>query len=326
MIEMKAGRILVKAGWVIALVLGIVVGSVASPTRFAEDLMIKLGDEGGVSRAEMVFNLIKHNGNGARMLADGLDDLIVARYGESIGIASTPEEIEAEMATWSVARRAGLEEYFEPALLKQIVGRQLVRQSVLDRVAQDVIAENGVTVEDGELMAFFVNEYAPANTLPEKARFSIIQLKSAEFARQVLGKYEGGEDFGELARTYSEHKQSAANNGDMLEPYDLTSAPKSMFPMVQAALRQDIGQAGIVQAADSFFIVRTDMKFDRVEPRFADHRAELETMLMQRKAAPLIRAKFKQIVEDSTWELNCSIFSREEIQQFRPMVKLAGIE
>lgn len=130
-------------------------------------------------------------------------------------ISVTDEEIEADLA--EQMESYGGEEAFYDAMKSQLgLGRDDVREDAKYRLLLEKIATRGITVSDKEVddyLAEHAEEYAPSTRL----HLRWIVTESGKDAETVLDKLENGEDFGELARTYSIDAATSASGGDLGE-------------------------------------------------------------------------------------------------------------
>ena len=159
--------------------------------------------------------------------------------------------------------------------------------------AEDLKAD--VEVSDEEVQTYYNNNMGAYRT-DEERRVSHILIEAgddADAARQkaeeVLEKVNSGEDFAELAETYSDDTFSAENGGDL----DFIS-PDMMDPAFDEAAfaLQNVGDVSdVVESEFGFHIIKlTDIKSEQVTPL-----AEVESDIRDRLASDKAMERFYEL-------------------------------
>lgn len=139
--------------------------------------------------------------------------------------------------TLSGVRRQVLEQLIDQALIEQAAQREgvTVSDEKVESTLQDIIAQMGQTAFDKSLEdsgmtreqlkeqlrsqllgdAVFEKITGALPTVVEQVHARHILLSTRQKAEEVLAKLQGGQDFGALAREYSEDPSGEFNNGDL---------------------------------------------------------------------------------------------------------------
>jgi peptidyl-prolyl cis-trans isomerase C len=150
---------------------------------------------------------------------------IAKAYAEEHGITASEEEVNREIESIKdqIAQQAqgmGREQAFEQALqqaglteeqLRQQIREQLPIQKVQERVA------GGAEPSQEEVERFYEQNKASQFTTPEQrcARHILFTKDQKEKAEEVKRQLEGGADFAQLAREFSQDPGSAQQGGDL---------------------------------------------------------------------------------------------------------------
>jgi foldase protein PrsA len=88
-----------------------------------------------------------------------------------------------------------------------------IRESLLSDAVQIAVTPHVVVTAD-DVKAYYTKNQS-SYELPEEVRASHILLETKEKAHELIAKLKAGDDFGELAKTYSIDRGSAAHGGDL---------------------------------------------------------------------------------------------------------------
>ena len=149
--------------------------------------------------------------------------------------------------------------------------------------AYQALHERAAQASDYRLAQIYVA--APNGSAPDQLRGALHKVA------EIQSKLPGG-DFGALAKTYSEHAESASKGGD------LGLLPESqLLPEVRAALpTMKPGEtAGPIKTAQGIHFIRLIERRPAVVPPLADVRDNLVAALRQEKSTELQQRYLKEI-------------------------------
>jgi peptidyl-prolyl cis-trans isomerase SurA len=160
--------------------------------------------------------------NNAKILQDAIDEILLLQKAEDAGIKAPPQWIDEAIDGIRKENKITTDEQFQEALeregltlaeLRQNIEHGVIRRAIMQRDIQPKIEAT-----ESELLAEYEKQKATEFTKPPTVTLQEILVKEdlggETLAREVVAKARGGEDFGTLARTYSQ-APSRSHGGDL---------------------------------------------------------------------------------------------------------------
>ncbi|MCL1697728.1 MULTISPECIES: peptidylprolyl isomerase [unclassified Lysinibacillus] len=232
--------------------------------------------------------------DGEKILQTELDDALREQYGTEVLntlITNKIVELEAKKVGVSVSEDSIQEEYKELAesyggeesLQAALKENGLTEQSVKDNIriyqlTKNVIAES-IDISDEEVAQYFENN-KDSYGQKEEVVASHILLEDEATAKDVLAKVKAGEDFAELAKTYSIDSSTNEAGGEI----GYISRGQMDEKFEEAAFDLAKGSVSdIVQTSEGYHIIKVTEKVPAEEAVFEDVKDEVyETVLEDR--------------------------------------------
>jgi len=160
--------------------------------------------------------------NNAKILQDAIDEVLIVQKAEDAGIKAPPQWIDESIEGIRKDNKITTDEQFQEALqregltlaeLRQNIERGVIRKIVMQRDIQPKIEAS-----DAEIRAEYEKLKPTEFTKPPTVTLQEILVKEGAgglaLAREVAAKAKAGEDFAELAKTYSS-APSRSRGGDI---------------------------------------------------------------------------------------------------------------
>jgi len=232
--------------------------------------------------------------DGEKILQTELDDALREQYGTEVLetlITNKIVELEAKKVGVSVSEDSIQEEYKELAesyggeesLQEALEANGLTEQSVKDNIriyqlTKNVIAES-IDISDEEVAQYFENN-KDSYGQKEEIVASHILLEDEATAKDVLAKVKAGDDFAELAKTYSIDSSTNEAGGEI----GYISRGQMDENFEEAAFGLEKGSVSdIVQTSEGYHIIKVTEKVPEEVAVFEDVKDEVyETVLEDR--------------------------------------------
>ncbi|MCU9614476.1 peptidylprolyl isomerase [Caldibacillus lycopersici] len=241
--------------------------------------------------------------NGEKISEEDLNEALVTQYGSEVldslivtkitdmeiekeGIEVTQAEIDEEMQNYY--DYYGGEEGFKSVLEESGADLDRFKQDVEQYIALNKILEKRIEITDEEIAAYFEENQA-SFAQAEQVEASHILVEDEATANEVLEKLTAGEDFAELAKTYSLDTTTSEAGGEL--GYFSKGTMGDAFD--EAAFALDIDAiSDPVETDDGFEIIKvTDKK--------AAKDAELNDEVKEEIRSTLLNSKISE--EYNTW-------------------------
>lgn len=216
------------------------------------------------------------------------------------------------------ARSAGMDRLPE---IRQAIKAYILRESVVRLHRQEIV--DPVRITDGEMKDYYRENY-------EQFRMGILEIKSDEEARDILGRLKKGGDFTEFVKRYPAH-HSAGNPGE------LTMRRLSMSPQIFAAvsLLKPDEYSDVIKQSDTFYILKLLSRVMPPENEFDKVKDSIQKALRKNRESELsdeylksLRAKTKVTVHDGLLaELKAPMLKKEMekgASDRRPLIEVGG--
>jgi len=226
--------------------------------------------------------------NNAHILQEAIDDLLLVQRAADLGMKMRPDYIKEVIDGIKKENNIASDDDLQAQLrregmtldeLKRNIERNILKRQVLQREL-----ESKVTATEDDAKAFY-KEHIDEYTKPATVRLQQIVVKNdpktPDLGPQIVARIRGGEDFADLARTYSTGPNKAGG-GDLgtLRKGDL--APD----MEKVAFGLAPGQVSDpIPTTDGFRILRVTEKVDGSVTPYEDARTEILRRLNQERSS-----------------------------------------
>ncbi|MBG9454560.1 hypothetical protein ABE61_10965 [Lysinibacillus sphaericus] len=232
--------------------------------------------------------------DGEKILQTELDDALREQYGTEVLdtlITNKIVELEAKKEGVSVSDDAIQEEYEELAesyggeesLQEALKANGLTEQSVRDNIrmyqlTKDVIATS-IDISDEEVAQYF-EDNKDSYGQKEEVVASHILLEDEATAKDVLAKIKAGEDFADLAKTYSIDTTTNEAGGEI--GYISRGQMEEQFEEVAFGLEKG-SISDIVQTSEGYHIIKVTDKVPAEEAVFENLKDEVYATVLEER-------------------------------------------
>ena len=151
--------------------------------------------------------------------------------GAAMGLKVEEDEINSQLASLKDQYFKGDEDKYETELEKQGLTEEQLREQIQSKLLSDKIyaaVTKKATVTDAEIQAYYEENRAQYQQ-PEARQVRHILVKTKALADEIYADLQGGADFAELAKKYSEDTASKADGGKFEAFKGKTVAPFDKF-------------------------------------------------------------------------------------------------
>ncbi|MFE3577190.1 peptidylprolyl isomerase [Lysinibacillus sp. NPDC059133] len=232
--------------------------------------------------------------DGEKILQTELDDALREQYGTEVLdtlINNKIVELEAKKEDVSVSEDSIQEEYEELAesyggeesLQNALEANGLTEQSVKDNIRMYQLTKNviaaSIDISDEEVAQYFEDNKDNYGQ-KEQIVASHILLEDEATAKDVLAKVKAGEDFSELAKTYSIDSSTNEAGGEI----GYISRGQMDEKFEEAAFGLEKGSVSdIVQTSDGYHIIKVTEKVPAEEAVFEDIKDEVYATVLEER-------------------------------------------
>jgi peptidyl-prolyl cis-trans isomerase SurA len=244
--------------------------------------------------------------NNARILQEAVDDLLLVQKANDEGMRLRPEYVkeivdgikkENNITTDDELQQQLRREGMSLDELKRNIERSVLRRQLLSRELEAKIA-----VSEAEVRAYYEAHRADYDR-PGSLHLQEIVVKtqsgSMALARDLVRRARAGEDFAELARTYSSSPTKSAG-GDLgrISKGDLTpDIEKTAFALPAAGVSEPL------PTSDGFRILKVVEKTEGGQVPFEDVKAEIQKRLSADKTAREYEAYLEGLRKDAVIDI-----------------------
>jgi len=267
------------------------------------DEVIATVGQASITRQQLLDRLLASYGSQtlrSLMLAEAMSE-----EAKAMRIEVTDEELDRELRWMSQGYED--EADFYRSMKEQLgMGREEVREDARYRLLLEKLSISGVQVSPDEIDRFLERHWAEFQPI-KKYRLSKIIVQTDELAKGLLERMKQGEEFEELARTFSIDEFTADQGGDAgwIESND----PFEAESVLEEASVMQVGDiAGPLSTTHGIAIVRLD-GVSEVQTRSEDEiRSEARRQIALGKAAPVseieqaLLDKYGAVIRDRTLE------------------------
>ncbi|WP_227521964.1 peptidylprolyl isomerase [Bacillus solitudinis] len=228
-----------------------------------------------ISRKQLTNQLVEWYGTDALEIL--VTDKIIEQEARKEGITISKQEIENELAQY--VESYGGEEAFLEILESSGVKIDKVEDDAKKYLLLEKLLKPRITISEEEMLAYF-SEYEYSFAEEEQVKASHILVEDEKTAEEVIEKLEEGEDFNEIAKSYSIDTANHEVGGDL--GYFTRGTMAEAFEEVAFSL--DLGEiSGPVQTEFGYHIIKVAEHVEATEANYEDHKAEIEDILFEEK-------------------------------------------
>ncbi|MCB1217787.1 peptidyl-prolyl cis-trans isomerase [bacterium] len=216
-------------------------------------------------------------------LLDFFQTMVVYQEGLKQGLRPTQQEM-----TDFVDNTMGRDVYNQFKLLysektvNQLLEYTIVTSKYEVWLRDKISREKNIKVTEAEANKFFLENIEQFH-LPEGAHLSIISVDNESAANTVLGRLQGGEDFGDVAAEVNMDPQMRAVRGELGSYRKGEGLPK---PLEDAAFSLREGQYSGIIKGSNYHIVYCHRRYPEVSPTFDQIKEQLMVDLREAKIDP----------------------------------------
>lgn len=241
----------------------------------------------GIGKEELYQAMME--GNGREILDQLILERLVMQEGEELGIAVSEAEIDTELNRVVEESFGGDMEQFRQALLNYGISEENVRERIRIEQILKKIAEGRLEITDEDIEAYFTANKNAFGT-PEQIEARHILLTTREEAEAMMLRLDGGGDFAELAKEYSQDTASAEQGGAL----GFFTRGKMVPEFDEAAFKLAPGQrSGIVETSFGFHIIEVLNRQEAKEVTFT----EVSDAVRERMTEELLPPKMSEIID-----------------------------
>ena len=241
-------------------------------------------------------------------LKDLIDQSLLIQRGKDMGITAEPEVIKRLDAIRIQNKLASMEE-LEKAVTSQGLNWEDFRNNIRNQIiTQRVISSevgSHITIGDDDIQKFY-KEHKGEFVRPEQVALRAIEVntegkkpeevpKLKEKAETALKRVKDGEDFGEIAKRFSDG--STGKEGGFLGTYKRGELSKELEDRVFKMKRNDLTE--IIETKQGYLILQVLEHYDEGEQPLEKVRNDITDHLYSQRMEPALRAYLKTLREQS---------------------------
>lgn len=261
-------------------------GAAASSARDERPQVVAVVNREPITRDELRKECLRHYGE--EVLESIVNKYLIMEECQRRGITVTAEEVDAEIVRMATRFAMPVETWFK--LLKEERGikpDQYKRDIIWPMLALRKLAGDRLLISQEELRREFESRYGPA----VKARMIVVSKK--ETAEAIRAEAVANPDqFGELAKKYSEDPASASLKG-LVQPIRKHVGQKEIEEVAFALKPGEISQ--VIPIANQFVILKCEEHLPPAKVRFEDVKGEIEELAKDSKMRAVAHEIFRDL-------------------------------
>lgn len=244
-----------------------------------------------ITRSELAAECLRHYGE--KVLESLVNKYLIAQECKRRGIVVSKEDVDAEIRRMAERFSLPVEQWLK--MLKQergITATQYANDIIWPTLALRRLAGSQLQVTREELIEAYDMRYGPA------VRVRLITCKDPEKAKELRARAAAHPDqFGELAKEYSEDVPSAAAKG-LIPPIRRHGAHEKIE---QAAFSMSDGQVSqVIQAGGQYVILKREREIPEVRAvNFEQVAPQLEELIRDSKLRSVAHDVFRKLQQDA---------------------------
>jgi len=242
-------------------------------------------------------------------LRDLIDQSLLVQRGKDMGIGVEPDVIK-RLDQIRIQNKIDSMEELEKAVTSQGLNWEDFRNNIRNQLlTQRVISSevgSHITIGDDEVQKYY-NEHKSEFMRPEQVALSAIEVntggkspeevaKLKEKAETALKRVKDGEDFGEIAKRFSDGS-TAKDSGGYLGTYKRGELSKELEDRVFKMKRKELTE--VIETKQGFLILEVLEHYDEGEQSLEKVRNEIMDKLYSQRMEPALRDYLKTLREQS---------------------------
>lgn len=264
-----------------------------------------------IYETELLYFLIGRNGQD--ILAELIENAILAQKADFYGVTIDPEQPRQEMLKmYGEDKFQELSESFDVAKILRAVERENLSEKVYDAMIESLISEKGIEITREKALDYYLQN-SDMWSRPAVARFSIIVAENAEEAKKAHDELNEGTSFADVATKYSIDKATAGNGGDIGE-----MIPKGFFRGPLTNLEDSIFElplnkfSDVISIENNHFIVMPTQRLQKVEKKFKEVGDYIGHLLALEEVDPFVKEKLAEYRDTAKIEVIYPIFETHD--------------
>ena len=269
--KLKNNKLLVVVVIICVIALAVIIGK---SLKNEDDVLATIGNE-KITKDDLYEVLEKQYGSTA--LDTLINNKIVELEAEKEKITVSDKEVKEELNNF-IADYGG-EDKFNAALESSNVSLSDFKKDVENFKKIEKLLEPSIKITDDEMKTYFEQNKENFNQAAQ-VEASHILVEDEATANEVEKKLVAGEDFAELAKTYSKDTSNAENGGQL----GYFGAGEMLEPFEKAAFAMKVGEISKPVKTDyGYHIIKVTGKKEAKTAVYEDHKDEIKKALFDEK-------------------------------------------
>ncbi|HHY80872.1 MAG TPA: foldase [Thermoanaerobacter sp.] len=277
---------------VLSLVFALILSACNTNTssKKADDNVVARVNGEAITKDELYDALVQENGK--TVLNSLIANKIVELEAKKQNITVSEEDVQKEVD--KLAEQYGGEEAFTQFLDMYGYSLDGIKDNIKMNLYVKKLLEPTIKIEESEIKSYFDENKASFDT-PEQVKASHILVGSEEKAKEVKQKLQDGEDFAELAKTYSTDTSNNQQGGELGYFSKGQMAPE----FEAAAFSLKVGEiSDPVKTEFGYHIIKVEDKKEAKEATYEESKDKIKEALLEEKLSAAfstwIREKFSE--------------------------------
>lgn len=262
---------------VLSLVFALILSACNTSTsaKKADDNVVARVNDEVITKDELYDALVQENGSA--VLNSLIANKIVELEAKKQNITVSEEDVQKEVD--KLAEQYGSEEAFTQFLEMYGYSLDEIKENIKMNLNVKKLLEPTIKIEESEIKSYFDENKASFDT-PEQVKASHILVDTEEKAKEVKQKLQDGEDFVELAKTYSTDTSNNQQGGEL----GYFSKGQMTPEFEEAAFSLKVGEiSDPVKTEFGYHIIKVEDKKEAKEATYEESKDEVKNILLEEK-------------------------------------------
>jgi len=250
----------------------------------------------GSSEGTFILNTTKKS-----IINDMIDSLLIDQQAKEMNISVKEEDIVKKVADLKKgfpSQKSFSEALFESGITEKDLKISLKQQVLIEKIKKELTKK--IKISDKEVKSFV---QANSEFLKQPRRIQIFQIVTAteEEAREVIAKYNKGEDFSVLSEKYSIDMLSKDSGGNMGFIEEGTLDPR----LEEVVLGMSEGEiSDVVMTDEGFHVLKCGKILQEVNEQEVMSNEKIKEFLKQKKENIIFEEWFEKVKKEAEIEIN----------------------
>ncbi|GAQ25307.1 peptidylprolyl isomerase [Tepidanaerobacter syntrophicus] len=262
---------------VLSLVFALILSACNTSTsaKKADDNVVARVNDEVITKDELYDALVQENGDA--VLNSLIANKIVELEAKKQNITVSEEDVQKEVD--KLAEQYGGEEAFTQFLDMYGYSLDGIKDNIKMNLYVKKLLEPTIKIEESEIKSYFDENKASFDT-PEQVKASHILVDTEEKAKEVKQKLQDGEDFAELAKTYSTDTSNNQQGGEL----GYFSKGQMTPEFEAAAFSLKVGEiSDPVKTEFGYHIIKVEDKKEAKEATYEESKDKIKEALLEEK-------------------------------------------